>query len=125
MTNSKNLNISNSLMTSNVKTKIAIHLNQLINKTHKQIVCKNKTNYKELLDKNDIDAVIITSTDFWHSRITKDALSKGKAVYCEKPMVYKISQGPDVIEAQQKSGKVLQVGSQRVSSIGLAKAKEL
>ena len=57
--------------------------------------------------------------------ITKDALAKGKAVYCEKPMVYKISQGPDVIEAQKKSGKVLQVGSQRVSSIGLAKAKEL
>ena len=82
-------------------------------------------NYKELLEKNDIDAVIIASTDCWHSTITKDALAKGKAVYCEKPMVYKISQGPDVIEAQKKSGKVLQVGSQRVSSIGLAKAKEL
>jgi len=46
-------------------------------------------------------------------------------VYCEKPMVYKISEGPGVIEAQKKSGKILQVGSQRVSSIGLAKAKEL
>ena len=82
-------------------------------------------NYKELLDRTDIDAVIIASTDCWHSTITKDALAKGKAVYCEKPMVYKIDQGPDVIKAQQKSGKVLQVGSQRVSSIGLAKAKEL
>jgi predicted dehydrogenase len=82
-------------------------------------------NYKELLDKSDIDAVIIATTDCWHARITKDALAKGKAVYCEKPMVYKISQGPDVIEAQKKSGKVLQVGSQRVSSIVYAKAKEL
>ncbi len=82
-------------------------------------------NYKELLDKPDIDAVIIATTDCWHSTITKDALAKGKAVYCEKPMVYKISQGPGVIEAQKKSGKVLQIGSQRVSSIGLAKAKEL
>ena len=81
-------------------------------------------NYKELLDK-DIDAVIIASTDCWHANITKDALAKGKAVYCEKPMVFKISEGPEVIEAQRKSGKVLQVGSQRVSSIGLAKAKEL
>ena len=82
-------------------------------------------NYKELLDKNDIDAVIIATTDCWHATITKDALAKGKAVYCEKPMVYKISEGMSVIEAQKKYGKVLQVGSQRVSSIGLAKAKEL
>ncbi len=82
-------------------------------------------NYKDLLDKPDIDAVIIATTDCWHARMTKDALAKGKAVYCEKPMVYKISEGMDVINAQKKSGKVLQVGSQRVSSIGLAKAKEL
>src|SRR6476620_551653 len=82
-------------------------------------------NYHELLEKSDIDAVIIATTDCWHARIIKDALAKGKAVYCEKPMVYKISEGPGVIEAQKKSGKVLQVGSQRVSSIGLAKAKEL
>src|SRR6186997_1046607 len=82
-------------------------------------------NYKDLLDKKDIDAVIVATTDCWHARITKDALAKGKAVYCEKPMIYKISEGPDIIEAQKKTGKVLQVGSQRVSSIGLAKAKEL
>jgi predicted dehydrogenase len=82
-------------------------------------------NYNELLDKTDIDAVIIATTDCWHARITKDALAKGKAVYCEKPMIYKITEGPEVIEAQKKSGKILQVGSQRVSSIGLAKAKEL
>ncbi|RYG06173.1 MAG: Gfo/Idh/MocA family oxidoreductase [Chitinophagaceae bacterium] len=82
-------------------------------------------NYKELLDKKDIDAVIIATTDVWHSRITKDALAKGKAVYCEKPMVYKISEGAGVIDAQKKTGKVLMVGSQRVSSIALAKAREL
>src|SRR6476619_4196232 len=82
-------------------------------------------NYKELLDKPDIDAVIIATTDCWHAQITKDALAKGKAVYCEKPMVKKISEGYGVIDAQKKSGKTLQVGSQRVSSIALAKAKEL
>lgn len=82
-------------------------------------------NYKELLDKSDIDAVIVATTDCWHAQITKDALAKGKAVYCEKPMIYKISEGPAVIDTQKKTGKVLQVGSQRVSSIGLAKAKEL
>ena len=83
------------------------------------------TNYKDLLDRKDIDAVLVCTTDVWHARITIDALSKGKHVYCEKPMVYKISEGYPVMEAAKKSGKVLQVGSQRVSSIGYAKAKEL
>ncbi|HZH37874.1 MAG TPA: Gfo/Idh/MocA family oxidoreductase, partial [Flavisolibacter sp.] len=82
-------------------------------------------NYKELLNRPDIDAVIIATTDVWHARMTRDALAKGKHVYIEKPMIYKISEGPGIIEAQRKSGKVLQVGSQRVSSIALAKAKEL
>jgi predicted dehydrogenase len=82
-------------------------------------------NYKELLARKDIDAVIIATTDCWHSRITQDALGAGKHVYIEKPMVYKIDQGYDVIKASKKSGKILQVGSQRVSSIGYAKAKEL
>lgn len=83
------------------------------------------TNYKDLLDRKDIDAVLVCTTDVWHARITIDALAKGKHVYCEKPMVYKISEGYPVMEAAKKSGKVLQVGSQRVSSIGYAKAKEL
>jgi predicted dehydrogenase len=82
-------------------------------------------NYKELLDRKDIDAVLICTTDVWHARIALDALAKGKHVYCEKPMVYKISEGYPVMTAAKKSGKVFQVGSQRVSSIGYAKAKEL
>ncbi len=82
-------------------------------------------NYKELLDRKDIDAVINATTDCWHTRITLDALAKGKHVYCEKPMIYKIAEGYDVIKASKKSGKVFQVGSQRVSSIAYAKAKEL
>ncbi len=81
--------------------------------------------YRELLDRKDIDAVIIATTDCWHAHITKEALQKGKSVYCEKPMVYKISEGQSVIDMQKKTGKVLQVGSQRVSSIAFAKAKEL
>ena len=82
-------------------------------------------NYKDILDRQDIDAVIIATTDCWHAKITIEALAKGKHVYCEKPMVFKIAEGYSVIEAAKKSGRVLQVGSQRVSSIGLAKAKEL
>src|SRR4030095_15860186 len=71
-------------------------------------------NYQEVLDRKDVDAVIIATSDNWHARITKEALRKGKAVYCEKPMVHKISEGQSVIDAHKASGKVLQVGSQRV-----------
>jgi predicted dehydrogenase len=81
--------------------------------------------YQEILDRKDVDAVIIATTDSWHNKICIDALKKGKAVYCEKPMVHKIEQGLEVVNAQKAAGKVLQVGSQRVSSLGFAKAKEL
>ncbi|WP_431160652.1 Gfo/Idh/MocA family protein [Flagellimonas beolgyonensis] len=82
-------------------------------------------NYKDLLDKEDIDAVLICTTDIWHARIALDALAKGKHVYIEKPMIYKIDEGYPIMEAAKNSGKVFQVGSQRVSSVGYAKAKEL
>jgi len=82
-------------------------------------------NYHDVLDRKDVDAIILATSDQWHARITKEALKKGKAVYCEKPMVHKISEGQGVIEAQRSTNKILQVGSQRVSSVVFAKAKEL
>jgi predicted dehydrogenase len=72
-----------------------------------------------------VDAVIIATGDHYHARITKDALQKGKHVYCEKPMVHQISEGLGVIDAQKKSKQVMQVGSQRVSSLVYDKAREL
>lgn len=81
--------------------------------------------YREILNRKDIDAVIIATADLWHARITIDALNSGKAVYCEKPVVQKISDGLPVIAAHKKTGKPMQVGSQRVSSIVYQKAKEL
>ncbi len=81
--------------------------------------------YRRILDRKDIDAVIIAPGDHYHARITKDALKKGKHVYCEKPMVHYIDEGLGVIAAQKASNKVLQVGSQRVSSVVYAKAREL
>src|SRR5258706_8327313 len=94
----------------------------------KELYCQNiftTKNYHEILDRKDVDAIIIATSDHWHARITKEALKKGKALYCEKPMVHKISEGMGVIEAQRATNKIMQVGSQRVSSIIYAKAKEL
>jgi predicted dehydrogenase len=81
--------------------------------------------YRKILARKDIDAVIISTCDQWHARITKDAFKAGKHVYCEKPMVHYIGEGLDVINAQKASGKVMQVGSQYVSSIVFQKAHEL
>lgn len=81
--------------------------------------------YKEVLARKDIDAVIIGTPDFWHKKISIDALNAGKHVYCEKPMVHSVDEGNAIIKAWKKSGKIFQVGSQGMSSLGNEKAKEL
>ena len=81
--------------------------------------------YNEILARKDIDAVIIGTPDHWHKQAAVDALKAGKDVYCEKPMIHLYSDGPEMIEASKQTGKILQIGSQRVSSVIYAKAKEL
>ncbi|HYF31383.1 MAG TPA: Gfo/Idh/MocA family oxidoreductase [Chitinophagaceae bacterium] len=81
--------------------------------------------YREMLNRKDIDAVIVATSDHWHDRIAIDAMKKGKAVYCEKPMIHQLNEGWPVVNIQRETSAVLQVGSQRVSSVTFAKAKEL
>lgn len=81
--------------------------------------------YREILEKKDIDAVIVATPDHWHKDISVAAMNKGKSVYCEKPMVHDISEGLAVIAAQNKNKVVFQLGSQGLSSLGNEKAKEL
>ena len=83
------------------------------------------SDYHEILDRKDIDAVVIATSDNWHSTIAKAAMRKGKAVYSEKPMVHYLSEGLDEIRVQKETNAVFQVGSQRISSMAYQKAKEL
>ena len=81
--------------------------------------------YRELLNRKDIDAVLISTADMWHARIAIDAMESGKHVYCEKPMVKLIAEGLPLIKKYNETNKVLQVGSQPVSGLAVTKAKEL
>jgi predicted dehydrogenase len=81
--------------------------------------------YSEILARKDIDAVIIGTPDHWHKQAAVDAMKAGKDVYCEKPMIHLYADGPEMIETAHKTKQIIQVGSQRVSSVIYAKAKEL
>ena len=81
--------------------------------------------YRKLLERQDIDAVIVATPDHWHKKITIAALKAGKHVYCEKPMVQKWEDGQAIINAQKNSGKICQVGSQGMASLNNEKARQL
>jgi predicted dehydrogenase len=81
--------------------------------------------YREVLARPEVDAVIIATPDHWHSHIAMAAMKAGKDVYVEKPMVQKIEEGQGVIDVARQTNRILQVGSQRVSSIVYAKARDL
>lgn len=82
-------------------------------------------NYHEILDRKDVDAVIIAVTDHQHRRVFADACAAGKDIYCEKPMSHTVDDGFAMVEAAQKANRIVQIGSQRVSSVLYAKAKEI
>ena len=81
--------------------------------------------YREVLARADVDAVIIATPDHWHAKMAIDAMKAGKDVYVEKPIVQDLEEGAPVIETARQTNRILQVGSQRVSSIVYAKAREL
>ena len=81
--------------------------------------------YQDLLDNKEIDAIIAAVPDHWHHKIVVDCCNAGKDVYCEKPMTHTVSEGFDMIEAAKTNNRIVQIGSQRPSSVIYTKAKEL
>src|SRR5204863_7048599 len=81
--------------------------------------------FKEVLNRKDIQAVLIGSPDHWHVPMTVDAVKAGKDVYVEKPLTHTLAEGKTVIDAVKKSKSVVQVGTQQRSMTHIKKAYEL
>src|SRR3984957_9312469 len=81
--------------------------------------------YQELLDRKDIDCIVAAVPDHWHKRVVVDACNAGKDIYCEKPMSHTAEEGFEMVDAAAKNQRIVQIGSQRVSSIVYGKAHEL
>ena len=81
--------------------------------------------YHELLENKEIDCIVAAVPDHWHKQVVVDAVSAGKDIYIEKPMSHSAADGVEMVAAAKKSGRIVQVGSQRVSSVICAKAKEM
>ena len=81
--------------------------------------------YRELLDRRDVDAVIVAVADFQHRHVVLDCLDAGKDVYCEKPMSHDVADGFAMVAAVEKNKRIFQAGSQRVSNLVYKKAAEI
>jgi len=81
--------------------------------------------YQEILERKDIDCIVAAVPDHWHKRVVVDACNAGKDIYCEKPMSHAAEEGFEMVEAAGKNKRIVQIGSQRVSSVLCAKAREL
>src|SRR5205807_5784330 len=81
--------------------------------------------YQQLLDDKTIDCIVAAVPDHWHRRIVVDAVSAGKDIYCEKPMSHTAADGVAMVAAVKPTNRIVQIGSQRVSSQICAKAREL
>ena len=81
--------------------------------------------YRELLDRKDVDAVIVAVADFQHRHVVLDCVAAGKDVYCEKPMSHNVADGMAMVKAVQADKRIFQAGSQRVSNTVYRKAAEI
>lgn len=90
------------------------HIDKAIEKIGKKV--DTYKDYRKLLDRKDIDAVIIATPDHWHALQAVDACEAGKDVYVEKPLSVTVHEGRRIVEAARRNNRIVQVGTQRRSS---------
>jgi predicted dehydrogenase len=94
----------------------------------KEIAGQNITttrHYKELLDNKEIDCIVAAVPDHWHKQVFVDTVSSGKDIYLEKPMSHSAAEGVEMVNAAKSINRIVQIGSQRVSSMICKKAKQM
>ncbi|MEM9704124.1 MAG: Gfo/Idh/MocA family oxidoreductase [Planctomycetota bacterium] len=74
--------------------------------------------YRKVIEDPEIDVVVVVTPDHWHAKPVIEAVLAGKDVYCEKPLTLTIQEGIDICEAVQRSGRIVQVGTQQRSEMG-------
>ncbi len=87
--------------------------------------CDAYVDFREVLARDDVDAVMIVTPDHWHALMTVMAARAGKDIYCQKPMTLTVEEGPAMIEAVRKHERIFQTGSQYRSSPTVRRACEL
>ena len=80
--------------------------------------------YREIINRKDIDAVIVATSDHWHATVAIAAMQAGKDVYCEKPMAHTIPEALEMVQVSRATGRLVQVGSQSLSMASTKKGKE-
>lgn len=88
---------------------------QLVNLQYNGNDCATYSDFRELLARRDVDAVLVCTPENWHSLVTIAAAKAGKDIYCEKPFAPTIAEGRAAADAVRRYGRILQVGSQERS----------
>lgn len=87
--------------------------------------CESYSDFREILDRDDIDSVVIAAPDHWHSEMTVRAAEAGKDIYCEKPLGLTIGDQQEMVQAVRKHNRILQTGSHERSNPNVRKVVEL
>lgn len=87
--------------------------------------CAKYRDFREMIARDDIDAVCIATPDHWHALICIAAAEAGKDIYCQKPITHTFAEGQAVVQAVKKNGVIFQVGSQQRSRADFRQACEL
>lgn len=95
-----------------------------VTKNKEAYKCDGTLDYREILNRSDVDAVIVATPDHWHAPIALEAMDKGKDVYLEKPMCHTVEEARDLVNTVRETKRVLQVGSQTTSGDQWAKARK-
>ncbi len=95
-----------------------------VNKAKEAYKCEGTLDYREIIARKDVDAVIVATPDHWHAKIALEAMDAGKDVYLEKPMCHTIDEARQLADTVKETKRVLQVGSQTTSGDQWHKARK-